>query len=103
MAKFKNVETDTLQGAFIAWLAAIIAGDPETGATMSETEIWAAIREERNARLRECDWVLIEDSPKSSDEKKLWKTYRQALRDLPQAYGKPAEIVWPERPKETEM
>jgi Phage tail assembly chaperone protein len=28
-----------------------------------------------------------------------WKTYRQALRDIPQQPGFPANIVWPTRPK----
>lgn len=99
MAKFRNVESGTLQEAFNAWLQAVMQDNAEMGVTLSETEIWDAIREERNARLQECDWVLIEDSPKSSDEKKLWKTYRKALRDLPQS-GAPSGVTWPEKPTE---
>ena len=40
-------------------------------------------RLERNRRLAKCDWTQSSDSPLSSDKKKEWATYRQALRDLP--------------------
>lgn len=91
-AVFKNYNADTIQRAFSEWLNS-------AGVELSETDIWAAIREERNARLRKSDWVLIEDSPKSSDEKKLWKTYRRALRDLPQTYATPEAVIWPKEPE----
>lgn len=56
MAKFKNVESDTLQGAFVAWLlAAVSIKDLGIGTVLTEAEIWTAILEERNSRLRECD------------------------------------------------
>ena len=38
------------------------------------------LREERNRLLVESDWMAYPDSPTMSD---AWKTYRQALRDLP--------------------
>jgi|TARA_R100000908_G_scaffold915_1_gene1081 purine nucleoside permease len=41
------------------------------------------LRWRRNALLADCDWTIMEDSPLSDDKKKEWKTYRQALRDLP--------------------
>ena len=37
------------------------------------------LREERNKRLSECDWRASADLTMSDE----WKTYRQALRDLP--------------------
>ena len=39
-----------------------------------------ALRRERTAKLAETDWMLLSDTPEMSD---AWKTYRQALRDLP--------------------
>ena len=38
------------------------------------------LREERDRLLVETDWMSNPDSPAISD---AWKTYRQALRDLP--------------------
>ena len=38
------------------------------------------LRNERNSRLAKTDWMSFSDSPTMSDD---WKTYRQALRDLP--------------------
>ena len=40
------------------------------------------IRAERNALLAKYDWTI--NSPDLTDDKKAeWKTYRQALRDMP--------------------
>ena len=42
------------------------------------------LREERNKLLVESDWTEFSNSPLSEDKKAEWKTYRQALRDLPE-------------------
>jgi len=52
------------------------------------------IREERNNRLEETDWMANSDVTMSDD----WKTYRQALRDLPQNTSDPANPIWPTKP-----
>lgn len=39
------------------------------------------IREKRNSLLKESDWVALSDVSLSNIEE--WKTYRQALRDVP--------------------
>ena len=57
---------------------------------------WAALRAERDARLAACDWTQLPDSPV---DKPAWASYRQALRDVPQASGNPFEAVWPEEPR----
>ena len=52
----------------------------------------------RNALIAQSDWVMFEDaSPKPSKE--AWLTYRQVLRDIPQTFSKPEEVVWPEKPE----
>ena len=38
----------------------------------------------------------VDATPKPSKE--AWLTYRQALRDLPQNFETPEEVVWPELP-----
>ena len=48
-------------------------------AELDAAEPMKLLREERNKRLSECDWRAYSDLT-ISDE---WKTYRQALRDLP--------------------
>lgn len=45
---------------------------------------WEVIaRSNRDALLQESDWVVLADSPITGDKLAEWKTYRQALRDLP--------------------
>ena len=41
------------------------------------------LRETRNKMLEDSDWTQGSDSPLSNSKKDEWKTYRQALRDLP--------------------
>jgi hypothetical protein len=44
---------------------------------------WLTVRLARNFLLDETDHVFVEDSPYSDDDKVMYKTYRQALRNLP--------------------
>jgi hypothetical protein len=41
---------------------------------------------ERNKLLTASDWTQIPDSPITDEQKQLWRTYRQALRDFPNTY-----------------
>ena len=52
------------------------------------------LREERNKRLSECDWRANADLTLSDD----WKTYRQALRDLPATESDPENATFPTKP-----
>jgi len=52
------------------------------------------VREERNAKLSVCDWMACSDVTMSDE----WRTYRQALRDIPLQEGFPNTIVWPSQP-----
>lgn len=53
-------------------------------------------RSQRNTLLNESDFAVLADSPVSDVE--AWKTYRQALRDVPQQPGFPGDITWPVKP-----
>ena len=44
------------------------------------------IRAKRDQLLKDSDWTMLMDTP---TDKAVWATYRQALRDLPQAAGFP--------------
>jgi hypothetical protein len=55
---------------------------------------WEELRQERNAKLAASDWMANSDYTMSDP----WKTYRQALRDLPANTADPANPIWPEEP-----
>ena len=48
-----------------------------------ESSMWNVVRIERNKLLAESDWTVVPDSPLSASKVEEWKTYRQALRDMP--------------------
>lgn len=58
---------------------------------------WAEVREQRNVLLKECDWVVLQDSPISGSLLDTWKTYRQQLRDVTSEEN-PFNIIWPTQP-----
>ena len=57
------------------------------------TELKAIKREERNELLQRTDWMACSDYTMTD----AWKTYRQALRDLPAADGFP-DVDMPTKP-----
>tara|TARA_B100000212_G_scaffold195666_1_gene147645 strand:+ start:68 stop:490 length:423 start_codon:yes stop_codon:yes gene_type:complete len=95
---------------------AVMSSDPSTfGVTWDQVktkydELVSAeplkiLREERNKRLAETDWTQGRDVTLSNDTD--WKTYRQALRDLPSkttpkldSYGEldMSSVTWPTKP-----
>ena len=57
------------------------------------------LRQERNRRLDQTDYLFTSDFPHTTPEKKQeWLDYRQALRDLPTATEDPENPVWPVQP-----
>lgn len=59
---------------------------------------WKQAREERDILLNKTDhlvMIAVENGEPVSDE---LKTYRQTLRDIPQTYNDPKDIVWPMKP-----
>ena len=56
------------------------------------------LRQERNRRLADVDWIFSEDYSIEDDSYQQWLTYRKALRDLPSATEDPENPVWPEQP-----
>jgi hypothetical protein len=70
--------------------AIIAAHDPD--------DRWDKIRSDRNLRLSTCDWTQLPDAALAGDERKAWAEYRQALRNLPQTYSNPNDVIWPVMP-----
>ena len=54
---------------------------------------WVNVRNERDLKLQETDWRASSDLTLSD----AWKTYRQALRDVP-TQSDPFNITWPTKP-----
>jgi hypothetical protein len=55
---------------------------------------FVALREKRNTLLVETDWRGTQDLTMPD----AWKTYRQALRDLPANTADPTDVTWPTKP-----
>ena len=62
------------------------------------------LREERNRRLTETDWKDLPSYP--GTDQNDWRTYRQALRDLPSTAspslddnGQLTNVTWPTKPE----
>ena len=58
------------------------------------------LRIERDRRLTKCDWVTLRSYSTDIPVTGEWKTYMQALRDLPSTTEDPVNVVWPVRPDE---
>ena len=62
------------------------------------TDYIGALRHYRDTLLRESDWTQFTDSPLTDSKKTEWKTYRQALRDLPATESDPENATFPTKP-----
>jgi hypothetical protein len=58
----------------------------------------AYLRHIRDLLMGLTDWTQAADSPLTESQRQAWATYRQALRDLPQAYSGEGPIPWPVAP-----
>jgi hypothetical protein len=56
----------------------------------------AQVRAARDALLASCDWTQLPDVPAAT--RASWTAYREALRDVPEQAGFPAEVDWPKAP-----
>ena len=62
------------------------------------------IREERDLKLKECDWVAVKAVDQNAQDSLgiqipvVWVSYRQALRDITAQAGFPHSVTWPEKP-----
>ena len=92
MNKLVNGVVVPLTAEEIAEVEALRAAAP------SETDIkWQQIRNKRNRLLSETDWVVTKASDTGVAVSNEWKTYRQALRDVP-TQSDPDNITWPTKP-----
>jgi len=55
---------------------------------------WVDIRQQRNKLLFESDWMAVSDRTMSEAEKE----YRQELRNLPNQFANPNDVIFPAKP-----
>lgn len=60
---------------------------------LTEEQVAEQVRTQRNVLLEESDIMAISDRITDS-----WRTYRQALRDIPAQAGFPTSVTWPTKP-----
>jgi len=77
--------------AYLAWLA---EGNEPLPAEENKIT-WNTIRLKRDQLIRDTDWTMI---PGATVDQAQWAAYRQILRDLPQTYDNPEDVVWPTQP-----
>lgn len=82
----------------IAFRNGEIEVEPYQQTERGKEEQEAVIRAERNRRLSETDYFMMEDYPASEEDKEAVKQYRQALRDITEQEEYPENISWPEKP-----
>ena len=66
--------------------------------TIEEATDEVKFRSIRDTLLEESDWTVLPDSPLSTSKVTEWKTYRQALRDLPANTSDYANPTYPTEP-----
>lgn len=62
-------------------------------------ELARNVRGIRDAKLSETDYLVVPDYPISEEHLAEVKTYRQALRDIPEQTRFPKDVIWPDVPK----
>ena len=88
-----------VNGVLVAMTDAEIAEANAHKPTEAEVlnEQWRYVRNKRDDLLAKTDWVVTRASETGVAETDAWKTYRQALRDVP-TQSDPFNITWPTEP-----
>lgn len=71
----------------------------DLNSTYFPPKTWDEIRFIRNQLLSSCDWTQLIDSVLTQEERVAWLNYRQALRNVPQDFETPDDVVFPEKPQ----
>lgn len=62
-------------------------------------ELARIVRDIRDTKLSETDYLVVPDYPISEERLAEVKTYRQALRDITEQTGFPKDVIWPDVPR----
>jgi hypothetical protein len=69
-----------------------------SGFLPNDDEEMKNLRNYRNYLLQQSDWTALSDVNLTDEQKVLWKTYRQKLRDFPENNPNPYIVSWPKAP-----
>ena len=86
----------TVPAALQAQVESVVNGHDGSAARI--VAAWGDVRDDRDARLRDCDWTAVTDRQLSGSALTSWELYRQALRDVPQNNSDVNDITWPISP-----
>mgnify|MGYP003133204913 CR=1 FL=1 len=67
-----------------------------------DVALWGDVRKERNTKLRSSDPAMLSDYPISEADKTAMADYRATLRDIPQAFDSPTDVIFPTSPIDME-
>ena len=81
----------------LSWDGSSVSADDDALATYQTAEKWKDIRSQRDALLSDTDWIVTKAKETGTNIPTNWKTYRQALRDVPDQTD-PDDITWPTKP-----
>ena len=81
----------------LKWDGSKIVKDDDALAAYQLAEKWKRVRQDRDRLLNETDWIVTKAKETSTNIPAAWKTYRQALRDVP-SQSDPDNITWPTKP-----
>ena len=81
----------------LKWDGSKVVKDDDALAAFQLAEKWKRVRLRRDRMLNDSDWVVTKAKETNTNIPSAWKSYRQALRDVPsQSY--PDNITWPTKP-----
>lgn len=92
MPRYHNINGETVQ--FTVAEETARAEEEQAWADGANDRAAAQVREERDIKLAETDWMASSDLTMSSE----WVSYRSSLRDVPAQEGFPNTITWPTKP-----
>ena len=78
----------------LKWDGSKIVKDDDSLTACQIAESWKSIRNDRNRRLAETDYLALKDNTLST----AMKEYRNKLRLVPQDNSDPDNITWPNKP-----
>ena len=93
----------TMRGDVLEWQDDNITAPTDSQITAKYDELVAAeplnlVREVRNAKLAETDWVVTMHKELGTNIPAAMKTYRQSLRDITDSATSLDDVTWPEKP-----
>jgi len=95
---FNNIwiPKDPANRHYAQFLQELEKGEAELVPYVPPAPTWEQIRGQRDGFLAASDWTDLPNSPVKNKE--AWLSYRQALRDIPQNFEDPSEVIWPKKP-----